>query len=421
MLAFSTYNDKVEKKKKLSRYNAEKSKNEIFLINSVTGSSFQYTAYFKSLEKEILSQQIEVVEKSIRGKMLQIIAIELLSLGILVPDHISTDEMDYLSSLILTSKSQYGTFFSRPFISKRDILGFETKNDRVIFLGIPYDIGSSRPGTRYGPRVLRAESNGMLFRGYDSKLLSLLSECDVFQGYELYDAGDIYLDNINKKFFLERIRDIISNIFGCSIPFCIGGDHLFTLPILEGIAKSRGNSDFTLVQIDYHLDIQTWGNFENKSPSKLSDPTHANFISWIKETLPEIKIYQIGVGDYVNVGTGISTDDFLSYLNRVSSRITNLEIYGSDYLSKLPKGEEVYLTIDVDALNRVYLPNTGYPSAFGLDLGDFLNIINYICFHNQIIGIDIMEFGESYNIENQSPMSEIVLYIILQILQRIKK
>ena len=60
---------------------------------------------------------------------------------------------------------------------------------------------------------------------------------------------------------------------------------------------------------------------------------------------------------------------------------------------------------------------TGFPSATGISIEDFVKIIRYLCQHNNIIGVDIMEFGKSYKDYEHYEMATLINCIILDIIK----
>ena len=68
--------------------------------------------------------------------------------------------------------------------------------------------------------------------------------------------------------------------------------------------------------------------------------------------------------------------------------------------------------------NRIYIPNTGYPSAMGMNIVDLYKIVKFLCKNNNVLGVDIMEFGSTDKYD-QTPMCDIILTILLQIIKNI--
>ena len=102
---------------------------------------------------------------------------------------------------------------------------------------MPLDIGTSnRPGTRFGPRQIRAES--ALIRPYN-----MATGAAPFDKLRVADLGDVPIN----PYSLPKSLDIISHHYqqiaaaGC-IPLTLGGDHTIALPILRALSKVHGTA-----------------------------------------------------------------------------------------------------------------------------------------------------------------------------------
>jgi guanidinobutyrase len=99
------------------------------------------------------------------------------------------------------------------------------------FVGVPFDIGTSnRPGARYGPRAIRAES--ALLRPYN------MATCAApFDSLVVGDLGDVPINTYNLQASIEIIEHAYDRIVGAgTIPLTLGGDHTIVLPILRALA-----------------------------------------------------------------------------------------------------------------------------------------------------------------------------------------
>lgn len=56
-------------------------------------------------------------------------------------------------------------------------------------------------------------------------------------------------------------------------------------------------------------------------------------------------------------------------------------------------GADVYVTVDVDVLDRVDMSATGYPAELGLPIRQLLQLIDQVAAQNSIIGFDLVEFA----------------------------
>ena len=116
------------------------------------------------------------------------------------------------------------------------------------FVGVPLDIGTSlRPGTRFGPREIRAES--VMIRPYN-----MATGAAPFDSLSVADIGDVAINTFN---LLDAVRIIEASydeiLEHDVIPLTLGGDHTITLPILRAMHKKHGKVG--LVHIDAHADV----------------------------------------------------------------------------------------------------------------------------------------------------------------------
>lgn len=387
--------------------------------NTITKKSIRYTSLIRKAIKQALRQQLEYAEKDPGQKVLQIVTAELLYRGIIVPIDKKISEEEYLNKITFILPINQ-TFFKCSQITEEALSIAEEK--AIIFCGIPYDIGAKYPGTRFGPELLRSRSRGLVYRADNPSILEITEKRDIFQNYKIYDLGDINLPLDMVTNSLERVKHVIKLFSSKSIPFVVGGDHLFTLPLIEGLYE-KFQGEFTVIQLDNHLDIQLWGNFKNKKPYKLSTPTHSNFISWLKNKYPKLDLYQIGVNAYQSVKSS-DAKAACDYLKNIGQQITNNEIMllpRKEILDRIPVSKRVYLTIDVDVLNVVHMNTTGYPASVGIDMQEFFCIVDYITKNNSIIGIDIMEFGKNSKYDEHLSTSDLICNLILIILKNVLK
>ena len=118
----------------------------------------------------------------------------------------------------------------------------------VGFVGVPLDIGTSnRPGARFGPRAVRAES--CLLRPYN-----MATRAAPFDSLHVGDTGDVAVNTFNLPASIDIITDHYRRLLDhVTIPLSIGGDHTITYPILRAIA--RAPRTLGLVHVDAHADV----------------------------------------------------------------------------------------------------------------------------------------------------------------------
>jgi guanidinobutyrase len=160
------------------------------------------------------------------------------------------------------------------------------------FIGIPLDIGTShRPGARFGPRQIRAESS--LIRPYN-----MATGAAPFDALQVADLGDVAINTYNLQKSVEIIERHYQPIVesGCK-PLTLGGDHTIVLPILRAMTRKHG--PVALVHVDAHADVN-----DDMFGERIAHGTP--FRRAVEEgLLQNDKVWQIGLR-----GSGYSAEDF---------------------------------------------------------------------------------------------------------------
>ena len=120
---------------------------------------------------------------------------------------------------------------------------------RTVLFGAPYDSTTSfRPGTRFGPAAMRAESFGI-------ETYSPLQDRDLVDDTAVFDSGDIELPfgapTPALKLIERRARQILKD---GKRPFLLGGEHLVTLGAVRAVAEKYPN--LHILHFDAHADLR---------------------------------------------------------------------------------------------------------------------------------------------------------------------
>lgn len=272
------------------------------------------------------------------------------------------------------------------------------------FIGIPMDIGTSwRPGTRFGPKQIRAESN--LMRPYN-----MWTRAAPFDGLQVADMGDVPVNTFDLKDSVKRITAFYDEVLKNDvIPMTMGGDHTLTLPVLRSIHKKHG--PVALIHVDAHADIN-----EHMFGEKIAHGT------------PFRRAYEEGLIDPNNTfqiglrGTGYTADDFDTARKWGFTVVHAEEIW---YKSLTPLMEKiraqlgdmpVYLTFDIDSLDPSVAPGTGTPEMGGLTCPQGLELVRG-CKGLNLVGCDLVEVSPPYDPSgNTAVVAANLLYEMLCVL-----
>ncbi len=252
------------------------------------------------------------------------------------------------------------------------------------FIGIPLDIGTShRPGTRFGPRAIRAES--ALLRPYN-----MATGAAPFDALQVADLGDVPINTYSLDKSLTIITAYYQRVLaaGC-VPLTLGGDHTIALPILRAIAARHG--PVAMVHVDAHADV---------NHSMFGEPiAHGTpFRRAIEEGLLQgDKVFQIGLR-----GTGYAADDFDWPRQQGFSVVPAHALWWQSLAPLMASVRQTigdapcYLSFDIDGIDPAYAGGTGTPEIGGLTVPQALEIVRG-CRGLNLVGADLVEVSPPYD------------------------
>jgi agmatinase len=255
----------------------------------------------------------------------------------------------------------------------RDLDGID-----VAVTGIPFDTATTnRPGTRFGPRGIRAESSNLAWaQPYNW-------DFDPFDHLAVVDYGDCYFDHGRLQDAPKAIEDHVSEILdGGAAALCLGGDHFVTYPILRAHAARHG--PLALLHFDAHSD--TWYD---------ADATRVDhgtmFYHAVKEgVIDETVSVQVGLRTHNPDTLGLTVLD----ANKVHE-VGPLAI--AQEIKRITGDRKVYFTIDIDCLDPAFAPGTGTPVVGGMTPHQALTIIRNIA-GIKVVGMDVVEVAPPYDV-----------------------
>jgi guanidinobutyrase len=253
------------------------------------------------------------------------------------------------------------------------------------FIGVPLDIGTSnRPGARFGPRQIRAES--ALLRPYN-----MATGAAPFDALQVADLGDVAINTYSLEKSVLLIEAFYDEVLaaGCK-PLTLGGDHTIALPILRALARKHG--PLALVHVDAHADIN-----DDMFGERIAHGTP--FRRAVEEGLLACdRVWQIGLR-----GTGYAADDFDWPRSQGFTVVQAHEVW---YRSLAPLMAEVrerigpthpvYITFDIDGIDPSFASGTGTPEIGGLTVPQALEVIRG-CRGLNVVGGDLVEVAPPYD------------------------
>lgn len=243
---------------------------------------------------------------------------------------------------------------------------------RAVLFGAPFDGTTSfRPGTRFGPQAIRAESDGIeTYSPYQNKDLEDIA---------VFDSGDLLLPFGNTEAVLSMIEARTQEILDAGkMPVMIGGEHLVTLGAVRAMVKKY--PDLHIIHFDAHADLR-----DDYLGECLS---HATVLRRSWDLLGDGRIHQFGIrsGERSEFEFALEHTDFHPF--NVKDVLDVVLALGD----KVP----VYVTLDLDVLDPSLFCGTGTPEAGGIffqDLEEALLALEAL----NVVGFDMNELSPHYD------------------------
>jgi len=273
------------------------------------------------------------------------------------------------------------TFGKKPYVQDWSAIDAD-----VAILGAPFDFGTQfRSGARFGPRGVREASTLFSFGhagAYDHEDDATYLGADV-RIVDIGDADIVHTDTIKSHANIEAgVRAILA---AGALPVTIGGDHSINIPCINAFDNQ---GDFHVLQIDAHLDF-----VDERHGVKYG---HGNPMRRAAEKPYVTGLSQIGIRN-------VSSTAKEGYADARSMGSTIMSVRQARAAGRegvaatIPKGQRVYITIDIDAFCPSIAPGTGTPSHGGFLYYDVLEILQTVAQNHEIIGIDLVEVAPDYD------------------------
>ena len=218
---------------------------------------------------------------------------------------------------------------------------------------------------------------------YDAEL-----DCEAFlQGIKVVESvgGD------SPEEMIGSVSKVVRNVGEGRFVIGVGGDHAVTLGLVDGL-----EGDFSVIQFDAHADFRdSW---------KGSSLNHACVAKQLS------KKHDVGL-------IGVRSMD-VDERKEIDGRADVHVVYGWNFslekvkemLGKLKKN--VYVTIDVDVFDPMFIRNTGTPEPGGLLWQDVVDCLKLIFEEKNVVGADVVEFAPKVNYEAEAFALAKLVYMI---------
>jgi agmatinase len=244
----------------------------------------------------------------------------------------------------------------------------------ITIVGIPFDGAVSyRKGAAKGPDRIRRISK---------EIPPVLETGERFSGFSVLDAGNLRLLGASERAY-DRIEPTLRDLASRSFLLTLGGDHSISIPVHRAISR-LAREEIGIVFVDAHTDLSDvflGSRFSHACPLRRAlelphyDPR--------KTVLVGTRCIETAGLEFIEKN-GITV--FPAY--RIAEQ--GMERIAQEVIKLLADVPNVYLSIDIDALDPAYAPGTGIPEAAGLSTRELLTFLRGLS-HLNFIAADLVE------------------------------
>ncbi len=247
----------------------------------------------------------------------------------------------------------------------------------VAVVGVPFDLATTnRPGTRLGPRAIRAASASLAWAP------PYAWDFDPTERLAVVDYGDVWFDSGRPAEAPATIRDAFAVITQAGVvPLALGGDHFISFPILQALHAVHG--PLALIHFDAHSD--TWRDADGRidhgtmffqaARLGLVDPGRSIQLG-MRTHNPEHHGFEVLDARWLHA------HGIVAAVARIRERV----------------GESAcYVSFDVDFLDPAFAPGTGTPVVGGFSTHDALQLMRGLA-GLRVVGMDVVEVSPPYDV-----------------------
>jgi agmatinase len=259
----------------------------------------------------------------------------------------------------------------------------------VYLLGVPWEgCVSFRRGTAAAPQLIHAVSTQL---DYYSPDCERLEEAPIYLAHlEVGSMEGQSVDAAYEEKVLNPVRTWVESVLAFGKPFgLIGGDHSVPIGVHQVLSYKRPN--YGLLHVDAHADLRP--AYEELTYSHATVLYHASQVRGLA------RMVAVGIRDWDSTEAAYARHLHPRLQVYEMRRLSRMLFQGrpwseitSEIISLLP--EEVYVSIDVDALEVGYVPHTGTPVPGGLGYEQLFFLLETIVRSGRkVIGFDVCETG----------------------------
>lgn len=273
------------------------------------------------------------------------------------------------------------------------------------FIGFCCDKGISRNkgriGAASGPQSIRKELSNL--------------PCTFSKEVKLFDAGNIYCENITLEESQDLLTKAVSKILSLNLfPIVLGGGHEIAFGHYKGIlnylSQENKKPNIGIINFDAHFDLRPY-------PNGGSSGTMFRQIADICESKDlNYSYFCVGVQKHSNTPELFKTAEDLGVNYILAKDIINMDNWNvlESLDSFLKLQDHVYITICSDVFSTAYAPGVSASQPLGLDPERVLKFLKYILKSNKVVSFDIAEVSPRFDQDNiTANLASVIIFSLI--------
>ena len=267
------------------------------------------------------------------------------------------------------------------------------KDTEFVIFGIPWDYLTSidAPNSAIAPQKIREVSDN----------LALTSEMGFkIPKIKIVDFGDVHIEPKNVKKNLSEIKNYVKSIYDEKkdiVLVMIGGDHFCTYPVVKVIGNNlKKKNNFGVLVFDSHLDL-----YEEWDKGVYSHATLSHRI-YDMEFINNRNLLIVGTRDIDISELEVANKEKISYLDAYKLAEIGLSEYIKQIIDFFNDSDikNLYVSIDIDALDPSIAPGTGFAIPGGFSYREIWIILRELTKNFNIRAFDLVEVAPNLDYAN---------------------
>jgi agmatinase len=236
---------------------------------------------------------------------------------------------------------------------------------KIVLIPVPYDGTSTwQKGADKGPEAfLKASENMELY--------------DIETNSEVYKQGVYLAEAIEEKSSPEAVvaevyKTVKAYILRNKFVTVFGGEHSISIGTIE--AFNECFDDLTVLHIDAHADLRA--SYQGSA---------CNHACALYQASQSTNLIQVGIRSMDATETTVMDPDKTWFAHDM----VNEEYWIDNVIDAL--GQDVFITLDLDAFDPSIMPSTGTPEPGGLLWYETLDFLRRVFEQRNVVGFDIVE------------------------------